>query len=89
MPFASTTSLISNNTVFSTVPLVPKKDYPAAFASLQSTYGTSGHVPTPTPPKKAKTQKHGTSTATSTPSKPGLKPRKPSGFLLPRSFSWK
>ncbi|KAJ7173697.1 hypothetical protein C8R46DRAFT_1215618 [Mycena filopes] len=39
---ASTTSLVSNNTVCSRAPLAgsaPKKDFQAAFASLQSTYG--------------------------------------------------
>ncbi|KAF9464205.1 hypothetical protein BDZ94DRAFT_525981 [Collybia nuda] len=51
----STTSLQSAMTVTSTSPLnqtkAPPKDYSAAFATLQSRYGTGGHIPTPKPDK--------------------------------------
>ncbi|KAJ7797514.1 hypothetical protein B0H14DRAFT_2618888 [Mycena olivaceomarginata] len=48
----STTSLVSNTTVSSRAPLngsatVQSKDFQAAFASLQSTYGFSATVPSP------------------------------------------
>ncbi|KAK0201523.1 hypothetical protein DFS33DRAFT_994257 [Desarmillaria ectypa] len=58
---ASTTTLQSTITVTSTSPLNPppgsKKDYAAAFGSLQSRYGTGGYVPNPKPtrPKPAPT----------------------------------
>ncbi|PBK95718.1 hypothetical protein ARMGADRAFT_744488 [Armillaria gallica] len=52
-PSASTTTLQSTTTVTSTSPLNPppgpKKDYAAAFGSLQSRYGTGGFVPNPKP----------------------------------------
>ncbi|KAK0459991.1 uncharacterized protein EV420DRAFT_1746983 [Desarmillaria tabescens] len=52
-PSASTTTLQSTITVTSTSPLNPppgpKKDYAAAFGSLQSRYGTGGYVPNPKP----------------------------------------
>lgn len=48
----STTSLQSTTTANSTSPLkgtqtAPLKDYSAALATLQSRYGTGGHLPTP------------------------------------------
>ncbi|GLB38565.1 hypothetical protein LshimejAT787_0504300 [Lyophyllum shimeji] len=48
----STTSLLSTTTATSTSPLnatpkVPPKDYAAALATLQSRFGTGGHLPTP------------------------------------------
>ncbi|KAJ7886008.1 hypothetical protein B0H13DRAFT_901187 [Mycena leptocephala] len=48
----STTSLVSNTTVSSRVPLngsttVQPKDFQSAFASLQSTYGLNGTAPSP------------------------------------------
>lgn len=48
----STSSLVSTQTYKSDAPLRqsrPQKDYAAAFASLQSTYGTSGFTPSPVP----------------------------------------
>lgn len=57
----STTSLQSMNTITSTTPLStarpPQKDYAAAFANLQSRYGTSaGAISTPfTKPQKKNT----------------------------------
>ncbi|KAF7370979.1 hypothetical protein MSAN_00732100 [Mycena sanguinolenta] len=58
-PSASTASLMSNNTVSSRAPLngsrtTQPKDFQAAFASLQSTYGFSGSAPSPVPKKNAK-----------------------------------
>ncbi|KAG7444183.1 uncharacterized protein BT62DRAFT_934367 [Guyanagaster necrorhizus] len=54
-PSASTTTLQSTTTITSTSPLnplaAPKKDYAAAFGSLQSRYGTGGYVPNPKPTK--------------------------------------
>ncbi|KAJ7230637.1 hypothetical protein GGX14DRAFT_312560, partial [Mycena pura] len=46
---ASTTSLVSTTTVSSRTPLTgaQPKDFQAAFASLQSTYGLSGTTPSP------------------------------------------
>ncbi|KAJ7781992.1 hypothetical protein DFH07DRAFT_792219 [Mycena maculata] len=48
---SSTTSLVSNTTVSSRAPLTgtQPKDFQAAFASLQSTYGFAGSVPMPAP----------------------------------------
>ncbi|KDQ64234.1 hypothetical protein JAAARDRAFT_27855 [Jaapia argillacea MUCL 33604] len=43
---ASTTSFESSATLTATR---PPKDYAAAFGELQSTYGSSGHAPTPNP----------------------------------------
>ncbi|KAK0503664.1 hypothetical protein EDD18DRAFT_1326632 [Armillaria luteobubalina] len=52
-PSASTTTLQSTTTITSTSPLNPppgpKKDYAAAFGSLQSRYGTGGYAPNPKP----------------------------------------
>ncbi|KAJ7643369.1 hypothetical protein DFH06DRAFT_598273 [Mycena polygramma] len=48
----STTSLASTTTVSSRTPLTrpaPQKDFQAAFANLQSTYGFGGSVPSPVP----------------------------------------
>ncbi|KAJ6485745.1 hypothetical protein C8R45DRAFT_997748 [Mycena sanguinolenta] len=58
-PSASTASLVSNTTVSSRAPLnssrtVQPKDFQAAFASLQSTYGFGGNAPTPVPKKNSK-----------------------------------
>ncbi|KAJ7272633.1 hypothetical protein B0H12DRAFT_1228648 [Mycena haematopus] len=57
MSSASTTSLMSNTTVSSRAPLngprtVQPKDFQAAFASLQSTYGFNGSAPNPVQKKK-------------------------------------
>ncbi|KAJ7354617.1 hypothetical protein DFH08DRAFT_1077281 [Mycena albidolilacea] len=46
----STTSLVSNTTISSRTPLnsnVQSKDFQAAFASLQSTYGSGATAPSP------------------------------------------
>ncbi|KAJ6485746.1 hypothetical protein C8R45DRAFT_930830 [Mycena sanguinolenta] len=56
---ASTTSLVSNTTISSRAPLngsrtTQPKDFQAAFASLQSTYGFSGSAPSPVPKKTSK-----------------------------------
>ncbi|KAJ7623134.1 hypothetical protein FB45DRAFT_1031079 [Roridomyces roridus] len=47
----STISLLSTTTVSSRAPLnaAQPKDYQAAFATLQSTYGFAGTVPSPSP----------------------------------------
>ncbi|KAJ6474645.1 hypothetical protein C8R47DRAFT_927182, partial [Mycena vitilis] len=61
----STTSLVSNTTVSSRAPLtgsaVPPKDFQAAFANLQSTYGFGGSTPSPV-------QKHKKSSSSPAPS---------------------
>src|ERR1700722_2840585 len=45
---SSTTSLLSQTTPHKSVtPTAPKKDFEAAFADLQSMYGTNSHIPTP------------------------------------------
>ncbi|KAJ7777384.1 hypothetical protein B0H16DRAFT_1301762 [Mycena metata] len=52
----STTSLVSTTTVSSRAPLTgsaEKKDFQAAFASLQSTYGFAASAPTPVLKKKS------------------------------------
>ncbi|KZT24504.1 hypothetical protein NEOLEDRAFT_422561 [Neolentinus lepideus HHB14362 ss-1] len=48
---ASTLSVASTTTIVPSKPAV--KDYNAAFGALQSTYGTSGHVPTPISSQKS------------------------------------
>ncbi|KAJ7460800.1 hypothetical protein FB451DRAFT_1141203 [Mycena latifolia] len=55
---SSTASLVSTTTVSSRAPLnataPPKKDFQAAFASLQSSYGFAASVPAPAPVQKQK-----------------------------------
>ncbi|KAJ7643377.1 hypothetical protein DFH06DRAFT_1477151 [Mycena polygramma] len=74
MSFASTstTSLVSNTTVSSRAPLtgsaVPPKDFQAAFANLQSTYGFGGS--TPSPVQKQKKSSAPSSTTSLTPRAP-------------------
>ncbi|KAJ6478533.1 hypothetical protein C8R47DRAFT_1138674 [Mycena vitilis] len=54
----STTSLASTTTVSSRTPLTrpaPQKDFKAAFANLQSTYGFGGSVPSPVPKQQKPT----------------------------------
>ncbi|KAJ7146346.1 hypothetical protein C8R44DRAFT_845534 [Mycena epipterygia] len=51
---SSTVSLVSTTTVSSRAPLTGQpKDFQAAFASLQSTYGFGGSAPTPLPKSTA------------------------------------
>ncbi|KAJ7626246.1 hypothetical protein DFH06DRAFT_1339387 [Mycena polygramma] len=48
MSSASTASLVSNTTLSSRTPLTAAlKDFEAAFARLQSTYGSGGTAPSP------------------------------------------
>ncbi|KAJ7173669.1 hypothetical protein C8R46DRAFT_1256067 [Mycena filopes] len=64
----STASLVSNNTVSSRAPLTgsaPTKDFQAAFASLQSTYGFAASAPTPVSKKN--------SSSTRSPSTPAVR----------------
>lgn len=63
-PSESTVSLA--NSVISTAPLVrPKKDFEAAFAGLQATYGIAGGIPAP-PDKKSSALKQKSSPKAST-----------------------
>ncbi|KAJ7493288.1 hypothetical protein B0H11DRAFT_1911211 [Mycena galericulata] len=51
----STASLVSNTSISSRAPLnkaAPVKDFQAAFATLQSTYGFAGAAPSPAPARK-------------------------------------
>jgi len=66
-PTASTTSLISKDKK----PSAPQKDYAAALADLQSSYGAGGHAPVlpsgnreSSKPKASKKSKAGTAAAT-------------------------
>ncbi|KAJ7777383.1 hypothetical protein B0H16DRAFT_956022 [Mycena metata] len=66
----STTSLASTTTVSSRAPLTgsaEKKDFQAAFASLQSTYGFAASAPTPVLKKKSTSNSSPTTTSTTTP----------------------
>ncbi|KAJ7781983.1 hypothetical protein DFH07DRAFT_792195 [Mycena maculata] len=65
---SSTTSLVSNTTVSSRAPLTgtQPKDFQAAFASLQSTYGLAGSVPMPAPKTTAAASSTTTSRMSST-----------------------
>ncbi|KAJ7626251.1 hypothetical protein DFH06DRAFT_736948 [Mycena polygramma] len=73
----STTSLASTTTVSSRTPLTrpaPQKDFQAAFANLQSTYGFGGSVPSPVPKQqKSTSSKRPTSSSTA----PAPTPRSP------------
>lgn len=61
----STTSLVSNTTVSSRAPLTGSartKDFQAAFASLQSTYGFAASAPTPVQKKNTSSTRSPSST---------------------------
>ncbi|KAJ7173684.1 hypothetical protein C8R46DRAFT_1031955 [Mycena filopes] len=65
----SSASLVSNNTVSSRAPLTgsaPTKDFQAAFASLQSTYGFAASAPTPVQKKKNSSSARSPSSTTPT-----------------------
>ncbi|RDB14873.1 hypothetical protein Hypma_016275 [Hypsizygus marmoreus] len=79
----STTSFQSTTTATSTSPLTnakpPQKDYSAALATLQSRYGTGGHIPSPKPNASSKlgTPSSTSSDSTLTPSVTSVTPSSP------------
>ncbi|KAJ7460819.1 hypothetical protein FB451DRAFT_1270413 [Mycena latifolia] len=81
---SSTASLVSTTTVSSRAPLnataPPKKDFQAAFASLQSSYGFAASVPAPAPvPAPVQKQKQKTR-STATPVSPSASPAQAKDF---------
>ena len=85
MPFVSesTTSLLphTSTTPYAPPPPPQQKDYASAFASLQSTYGTAGHIPTPVSASKKSTRQ-----PTHTSSRPSTPPRNLPTPNAPRDF---
>ncbi|KAJ7756299.1 hypothetical protein B0H16DRAFT_696868 [Mycena metata] len=79
---ASTTSLASTTTVSSRAPLTrpaqtKTKDFQAAFASLQTTYGFAASAPTPVLKKKSTSN---SSTTTTTPAVRAVRASTPKDF---------
>ncbi|KAJ7173659.1 hypothetical protein C8R46DRAFT_119420 [Mycena filopes] len=72
----STASLVSNNTVSSRAPLTGStqtKNFQAAFASLQSTYGFAASAPTPVAKKNSSSTRSLSSTTPTSTSAPQTK----------------
>ncbi|KAJ7156881.1 hypothetical protein C8R43DRAFT_407272 [Mycena crocata] len=75
---SSTTSLVSNTTVSSRAPLngLQSKDFQSAFATLQSTYGSSGSAPRPVSKSSKTHSASGLTAPTTVSSRAPLAPKK-------------